>query len=247
MRKDSKYFHPREFVGNNIDFRIGSSATLARFKDSQTYILNQLVFNPYHKFSTTATEILLLKYDLCFDCMCEVEQYLLVHMNKPLDQREIIGMSRMRIQYLKETLESVPNVVNPEYFEVWFKQHKLLHSHVEKSLKDTINLGMSPSHIFRALVDTMIKVINHTVFELQELDLIYFSNETPIFNVDELSCYIENENDDCPLFERIVKLQGIRPFNEIIIKDYLAGTHPESNIKHFYNRLDEIGIKYTIF
>ena len=246
MRKDSKYFHPRPFVGNNIDFRIGSAAALAKFKDSQTFILNQLVFNPYHKFSTTAKEILLLKYDLCFDCMCEIEQYLLLHMNKPLNEREIIGMARMRIQYLKETLEGQPEIVNPEYFSMWVDQHKSLHSQIEKTLRDTIEMGMSPSQIFAALVDIMIKVINHTVFELQELDIIYFGNEIPIFNIDELSCYIPNELENCPLYKRIVKMREVRPFDEVIIKDYLTGAKPGINISHFYENLDKIGIKYTI-
>ncbi|MCK5536493.1 MAG: hypothetical protein KAI79_06680 [Bacteroidales bacterium] len=240
--RNSKYFHPRPFVGNNIEYRIGSSAAQVRFKESQTYILNQLAFNPFHKFSVTAKEILLFKYDIWFDFINELEQYLLVTHNGNIDADNIIGFSDIRAQYYKDTLIKQPEVQN-NYFMVWDHEHDVLYQYFINKIKEICNADMPRASIFGAIIDVLIKVMAHTLYELQELDIIFFTRDTPIFNLDELSCNSNQVN--CLLYDRILNLKKVRNFDSIIIKNYLNDAVP-FKLTNLYKHLKEDNIKYIV-
>ncbi len=244
MRNGRDNFHPRKFVGNNIEYRISSSAALARYKEAQSYILNQLAFNPFHDFSTTAKEILLFKYDIWFDFISELEQYLLINgKNSKVD--DVLQLIEIRVKYYEETLRAQTNIINQEYFEIWNEGHKFTHSYLVDYTKEIFETDLKIPNLIGAIADALIKILNHTLYELQELDLIMFTDSTPTFILDDLSCDIGNKINNCIIYNRIIELRKIRPFNKIIIKNYLSNSIPFSLTK-LYNKLKESDIEYSV-
>lgn len=244
----TKYFHPRPFVGNNIEYRIGSSASLARFKESQTYLLNQLAFNPFHKFSNSAKEMLLLRYDVCFDLLCEIEQYILVEQDN-LNICDIEQLVNKREDYYHATMREQDGQINQEYFEFWVEIHNLVVSQYRGTLKEIVEADMNLSSIFGSIVDLFIQVMNHTLYELQEIDIIFFTKKTPAFNLDPISCNVhirsEHTNGTCPMAERVKMMRTKRDFDHIIIKNYLDDSVP-FKLTPLYEELKKMGVKYNL-
>jgi len=242
-RVESCYFHPRHFVGNNIEYRIGSSAGLARFKESQTFILNQLAFNPFHKFSRTSKEILLLTFDVWFDLLCELEQYFLIN-QKDINIEDIMDMGDRRRSYVFKTLKD-SEILDDVFLNTFEEITDLVRLYYRDTLEDIVSSEVPPVSKFGAIVDLSIRCLNHVLYLTQELDII-FSNQTPIINLDPISCEIKfNGKNICYASERIKKFQEIRDFDEIIIKNYLELEQP-FNKTDFHKNLESMGIKYTL-
>lgn len=246
MRNSRPYFHPREFVGNNIEYRIGSSGALARFKESQTFTLDQVAFNPFHKFSTSAKEIILLKYDVWWDFLNELEQYFLMSHENGIYLSEILELAEIRTEYYTKTLRKQTKIIDQEYFEIWNSLHADLYNYLLKTIGKIVDTDLAPVSIFGSIVDTLSKVLSQTLFELQELDIIFYQKErTPEFSIDELGCNIILEDGTCLIGQRIKFLRKVRHFDEIIIKYYLNENIP-FRLTQLHNILEREGIKYTI-
>lgn len=242
-RNNNKYFHPREFIGNNIEFRIGSSAALAKFKETQSFILNQLALNPFHNFSNTAKEMLLFKYDVGFDLMCELEQYLLVTDSTEYCSGDILPMINERLEYINETLLKRGDIIDLDYYKLWMQDYQNIVKSAVIKLNEVLRTSLNPASIFGALIDLYIQVMNHSLFTLQEFDVVFFSEKTPIFNLDMYGCCVGGEKES-PMYKKIKLLQTVRPFNEIIIKNYLEGLVFKNT--DLYQNLKDNDIKYTI-
>ena len=246
MRSESKYFHPRPFVGNNIEYRIGSSAAMSRFKESQAFILGQLAFNPFHVFSTSAKEILLFKFDIWFDLLCEIEQYILIEQEN-IKFKDVWKMSEERQMYAFETLLG-SDIVDTVYFKRYLELTSLLKDFHQELLEEIIATDLNPASIFGAIVDLAVRALNHILYVVQELDVVMYSNKTPMINLDVLSCEISyplSSGNLCPAIERLNIYQDIREFNEIIIKDYVEMDTP-FNKTAFHDKLETSGIKYKL-
>jgi hypothetical protein len=246
IREESHYFHPRPFVGNNIEYRIGCSAALARFKDSQSFILGQLAFNPFHTFSATAKEILLFKFDVWFDLLCEMEQYLLVRQNN-MKYEDLLEMSEERQMYAYKTLLGA-EIIDQEFFKRYLEIMEPLKTYHENILKDLMTTDLNPASIFGATVDLAVRALNHILYVIQELDVVLYSENTPIINLDVLSCEITDpitSETYCPATERLKVYRSMRDFDEIIIKDYIEIGKPFA-LSTFHEELEELGIKYKL-
>lgn len=239
--KESSYFHPRPFVGNNIEFRTGSSAALGRFKESQTFILNQLAMNPFHTFSRSAKEILLLKYDMWFDFLCELEQYFLIY-GDTVNHKEIIRLADKRRQYVYDTLRNC-GIVDLEYLNMYKKALHTLREFQEVSLLDILASNVYPASKFGMIVDLSIHSLNHILYILQEVDIL-FSKHPPVLILDTISC--QKDRDDCSYAVNRISLYSTkRDISEIIIKSYLDFEIPipETRLGKY---LKEQRISYTI-
>jgi len=65
-------------IENNLPFRIESSRILANFKLSQSFVLLELTKTTTHRFSTTAKELMLAKYDVWFLFLMELERIMIM-------------------------------------------------------------------------------------------------------------------------------------------------------------------------
>jgi len=244
MRGESGYFHPRPFVGNNIEYRMGSSAALARFKETQSFILGQLALNPFHKFSSSAKEILLLKFDLWFDLLCEIEQYILIVQDN-VSFEEIWEMSEARQRYAVDTLREAQEI-DQQYFTYYLELTGLLKDYHKNLLTTILGSDLNPASLFGSIVDLSVGALSHILYVVQELDVMMYSNKTPVINLDALSCEVEFSGDYfCPAITRIETYLKIRKFDGIVIKDYV-GLAPQFNKTLFHKELNKLGIKYKL-
>lgn len=241
-RNESDFFHPRKFIGNNIKYRIGTSLALARFKEAQSFLLNQTALNPFHKYSGTAREIILFNYDVSFDFLCELEQYLLVK-QEDIDITEIIELSQERYDYMFEVLRK-EKIINQEYLTFCERIHEKIFSFFKEKIKEMYETRVGIGSLFGGVVDFYIRVMNQSLYRLEELDMVFFTNKPPVFILDSLSC--EKNVFTCPISERVNFLRKVRPFDEIIIKDYLQPDEYTEKKELLKENLKKSKIKYTI-
>lgn len=249
MRNDScsLWFHPRGFVENNIKYRIASGAAIAKYKHSQAFLLSELSFNPFHDFSKVAKEVLLLKYDIWFDFLCEVEQFLLVaEKDSACDGcvHRIIQMSDERVTYYEETMKQNPDIFNPEYLDMWLSIHAETYKLLVQNILDLQDLK---SHeFFSKMTEVLINTMNHTLYELQEIDVLFFSEGDLQFNYDSVCCDFYDKFDGRMLIgETYDKFKEIRDTGHIIIKQYSDVAIPFS-MTPLKAYLDDRKINYTV-
>jgi hypothetical protein len=219
---------------------------MARFKDTQAFILGQLAFNPFHKFSQSAKEILLFKFDVSFDFLCEIEQYVLIKQEN-LNFEDIWEMYEMRVRYAREVLYESENV-DSVYFKTYNDLIDVLRGFQKEAVMELFSTDLSPASLFGAIVDLLIKALNHILYVVQELDIIMYTNDTPVINFDVLSCELKapiSGKELCPALHRLNVYRNMRPFDEIIIKDYIELDIPFNKTK-FYEKLMEAEIKFKI-
>jgi len=246
-KKCNDWMHPREFVQNNIEYRISSCTSLVSFKKNQEFILNQMAFNPFHKFSKISKEILLLKYDVWYDFLNETEQYILC--NFTMDAEELIegliSLSNERVVYYYDLLASEFTAdIEVQYLQEWNKQHSKIYDYLVMKIRELKN--QSPTIIFRRTVDILNDVMAHTLYELQEIDVLLFSeDETPGISIDDICVYLHSK-DNKFLFNKIKDYQAIRPFSKMVIKNQTQ-ENLENKCHIFFSHLaKENNIEYII-
>jgi len=219
--REGLYFHPRKFVENNIKYRISSGASIAKFKHSQAFLLTELSFNPYHVFSKVAKETLLLKYDVWFDFICEVEQYLLVQPGEIVTKDyicDIFKMSSERVDYYHSVMEENDYVFEQKYTSIWKEVHEMVY---ELLLKEIAELeGLNLSEFFDGMCEKLINTMNHTLYELHECDILIYSDGDLEFNLDSLCCDYYDEFGESLILSKYDLFMEIRPTKNIIIKQY---------------------------
>jgi len=223
MRNDScnLYFHPRPFVKNNIKYRIAAGSSIAKYKHSQAFLLSELAFNPFHEFSVEAKEILLLKYDVWFDFLCEVEQFLLVMESDTTDQatiKNVINMSDERVEYYKETLTSNDSIFSKEYTSLWLEVHEMSYRLLVSDINDMT--GLTHAEFFASMTSKLINTMNHTLYELQEIDILLFTKKDFEFNLDSVCCTYFGKFGESLIGNKLKMFEKVRKSEKISIKKY---------------------------
>lgn len=240
--------HPREFVPNHIDFRISTAKSISHFKTAQGFILDQLSYNPYHTFSNIAKEILLLKYDVWFDFIVELEQCFLVNYDSASKEELLeiaVKLSDKRVPYYMSSLrKEFTDTTSREYINKWDIEHKNVYEYFVKEIRS--HTTESPHALYRAIIYDLTKVMNHTIYELQELDIVLFGENTPSFNIDDV-CYKINKDDPNYLIKKLHRYQDYRKgsFTKINLKNQ---TSSDVSIvcKIWLGKLEDVGVTYTI-
>lgn len=248
MRQDtcSLWFHPRSFVENNVKYRIASSRAIAKYKHSQAFLLSELSFNPYHEFSREAKEIILLKYDIWFDFLCEVEQFLLVSHSETMTKDFIdfvISLSDERVEYYHETMISNEEVFERKFLSVWEEVHTEIYNLFKKNISELYNI--TTGEFFGKMTDLLINTMNHTLFEVHEIDILFFTDGPLQFNFDSLCCDYKDAYGKTLVSKKIDIYFQVRKTEKIIIKQYTDVGIP-FGLTPLKSELEEIGIEYKV-
>ena len=175
-----------------------------------------------------------------------MEQYILVRQAE-LDYAELWRMSEERQIYAYKTLLGA-EVIDQEFFQRYLELTVPLKEYHENVLEDLMSTDLKPASIFGATVDLAIRALNHILYVIQELDVVMYTDDMPMINLDVLSCELYDpisEKYFCPAIARLKVYQDIRPFNEIIIKDYVEIEKPSAQ-SAFHDELVDAGIKYKL-
>lgn len=211
----------KPYAANNIVLRELSSMCIAKYKESQAFALSELISNPTHEFSTTAREILLVKYDIWFRWLVEVED--VVRRRGPDD--DIPGII-MRIsddleQEYINILSNNEDIFDKEFVTIWLEAHKYMYNYLRAKISSLTTEDLPKFMI--DVTDVLIQVMDNTLFELHEIDSLMLGKALFVSFDDICVDYRETmQNDSCLIAERlrVYNRYFSIPTDEIIIKDY---------------------------
>lgn len=172
------YLSTYHFYPNNIDFRIKSSKALEKWKNVQAFQLNQLVNGRFY-FSHTRREILLLKYDLWSKWLYEVENLCIElgsdHSENRVtehDIQKVLDLAQKTTLKYKEIMTSgITDRFDVDFVTIWLEVHELIYHYMLKCIETSA--GKRFDHFFISLVDTLVEVMQYTLIEIHELDIIF--------------------------------------------------------------------------
>ena len=226
--KCNENFHPREYIENNIKFRILTSSEFIKYKTAQTFILKEIEFNTIFNFSKTSKEIILFKFDVWFDFLCELEQYLL---RKPIlnedDLFKIENLAKEREIYIKKVMFENEKTFDKDFLSIWIKVHNQFTNFFKNILK--IRGEIEREYYFERIMNILILSMQHLLYEIYEIDNIIYHKKLFI-SVDEFDKYfIDNICKTCIFKENFCyfkrKLDIYLKLNKsekIVIKNYLS-------------------------
>lgn len=178
MDRLSRFLSYYKFYPNSIDFRIHSSKAIEKWKNVQSFQLNQIANGKFH-FHKHKKEILLLKYDLWSRFIYEVENLMIDLSNNHLENE----ITREHIDTVVELADKTTSVYkdiilvehsdrfNTEFSEVWIEAHDLIYSMMIHQIRGLI--GFSYDIAFTAMVDIVAATMQYTLIELHELNSLF--------------------------------------------------------------------------
>lgn len=237
------YLNTYKFYPNNIYFRINSSKAIEKFKNVQSFQLNQLV-NNNHYFAKDRREILLLKYDMWSRWLYEIENYCieaggLNEINDLANDYDIDIISKLAEKtndMFHDILRTTTLVkLNQTLVDVWFETHDMLFNYLLERIKQLS--GMKYIDLFTKIVDESVIVMQHTLMGLHEIDSL-INGDAAFISVDQMSVkYFEHYNESL-IVKKLKTYQKFFDFDTIYLKNYTGSRLHDSVI----NNIDEIGI-----
>lgn len=247
------FLNSYHFYSNSIDFRIQSSKAIEKYKNVQSFQLNQIT-NGQFFFKKDRKEILLLKYDMWTRWIYEVENYLIEMSNlypKLILEEEhvdfMIELSEKTCQKYKDIMtNSDKQFFDPSFVEIWLSGHELSYEIMIERIKELnghrFDIG------FNILVDNIIETMQYTLIELHELNGLYqhFHNSVTL-DLSNLPFLIFTDLDKvCKQFfnkhliiRRLKVYKKYFDIKELYIKNYSNNRFdPE-----IFDKIEELGIK----
>jgi len=229
-----------EFIPNNISFRMVSAKAKERYANSQAFALSQLQDQTTHKFSQTAIEILLLKYDMWFKWLLDCELTLRKEGTTSKTTREslIYELNVIQREYI-DIIKQNSQHFEPDFSGLWLKAHTSLYDMLKKSV--LAYEANSITGLILHISDILTKVMDATLYELHEVDNIVNSENEPFVSVSDVCFdFIELFPERCMLTERLKLYEGARGKISVInLKRYT-----DEDIFPIVEKLTEAG--YTI-
>lgn len=167
------------FVENNIHFRIVSSKMLERYKNTQSFVLTEMIYGQY-KFSKTAREIMMLSMDKWFNWLVWLERTLIKDdknvFTREIFEATIIQKRQVDDAIVKTTIDR-PDVFSQYETEVWV-QSRLS---TIKSWEDIIRtiIGEDSKSAFSIISSFVTEAIESLKFSLYEIDYLVNVGKNP--------------------------------------------------------------------
>jgi hypothetical protein len=228
MRTENKNFHPREYIENNIRFRILTSSEFIKYKTAQTFILKEIEFNSIYNFSKTAKEIILFKFDVWFDFLCELEQFLLK--KEILDSEDIKEIKKLALEreiYIKNVIKKYNNIFDKKFINIWEKIHYDFTNFFDNFLN--FKEKISREAYFEKIMNVIILIMQHVLYEIYEIDNLIYKRKL-FLSIDEFDkFFINNLCQNCELNSKFcyfskkleIYLNEVNT-EKILIKNYLS-------------------------
>ena len=214
-------FHPREFIHNNINYRIKTSEAIGYFKMNQVFVLEQIRFNDTIKFSDVSKDIMLLKYDIWYDWLNEIEQIILKRYNCDLKQikKEIIEDSRIRKIYYEDSLKNNFEGRDLEYIEFWINEHSFVYTYFIEKINE-LDENIKKEDFFIQLTKLTTEILRRTLYELQELEVLFNHSDQKVNLCIDNVCIELIKRGIVKFDEKIDRYSSIREINSVVIKNY---------------------------
>lgn len=181
------------FYSNSINFRIQSSKAIEKFKNVQSFQLNQLANGKYY-FSQTRREILLLKYDMWSRWMIEIENLFIELSGNEVsnvvvrdDVNTILSLADKTVhKYNSIMLDEHQENFDNHFTKIWLELHDIIYKYMVDMIKGTE--GYTYDVAFTLIVDILVQVMQHTLLEIYELDSFIFRRENNHSDCTDSNC-----------------------------------------------------------
>ena len=245
MRHESAPFHPRKFIHNNIDFRTKTSDAISMFKAGQSFVLKQMAHNTKFEFSLVSKDIMLLKYDVWYDWLNEVEQILLTSCESREEiKKDILESAKQRKKYYENTLLENFTGRDLEIIKTWINIHEKIYHMLEEKILD-VSDSLDIGDLFFEIARFTSSILRRTLYELQELETVFFDRGDVNLCVDNICMKLFKKSPDI-ILEKIDIYLKIKKFNKVIIKNYSDIEELEIVCDRMLKELQKRNIEYYI-
>lgn len=246
-----EYLENYHFFPNSIQFRIVSSKGIEKFKNIQSFQLNQLINGKFF-FSQDRREILLLKYDMWSRWLVEIENmFIELH-----DSHETISSDEIKhvINLAKKTCEVYESIIQKEHShhfdgdlaEIWLQCHR--HA-FEFMIEEISKFSGTFEDVFTSLVDLLCETLQYTLYEIHELNEILKNPEAKeIFIIaNKLACRYKKVNNESLTVKRLNIYKKYFNFDTIWIKNLTQEALQPSFLADIENAGYKIDYKRCLF
>lgn len=247
----SEYLSSYHFFPNSIEFRIVSSKAIEKFKNVQSFQLNQLVNGNFY-FQQDRREILLLKYDMWSRWITEIENlFIELHEQSDMVRQKDIDTVVALAEKTAEKYESIiksenANHFHDEFANIWIN----VHSRVFEFLIDEIrSFNGSYEVVFTKIVDLICEALQYTLTEIHELNEMFKNPEADeIFLVTTTFCRrFYKTTKSCLVAHRAQEYKKYFPFTKVWFKNYTDDKLPLGLIESIEECGLEVDLKRCIF
>lgn len=244
-----------EFYPNSVEFRIHSSKALEKWKNVQSFQLNQLMNSGFF-FAPDRREILLLKYDMWSRWLYEVENLCIElgadHHSTIMEEHDmdiIISLANKTADAYFQIITEQEEYFNRDFGKIWLEVHEKAFNFLMNDLK---KLQGSFTNVFTAIVDLLVEIMQYTLTEIHELNHIMTDKQdkkdNTIFLVVSPYClrYFK-ETGEWLLSHRIQIYKKYFNFDSVYFKNYTDGPIPKGLISNIKQCDVEIDLEKSLF
>ena len=170
------YLSSYKFHPNSINFRIVSSKSIERWKNVQSFQLSELVNGKFF-FAKDRRAILLQKYDMWSRFLYEVENFCIERSgdeNKLTTVEDVnfvlVLAGKTSALYKKLVLVDNNQQFENVFLNIWLEIHETPYRYLIQEIK--LLAGIPFEDFYAKLVSTLIAVMQYTLIEIHELDML---------------------------------------------------------------------------
>lgn len=233
------------YVENNVNYRIAATKAMIRYKSAQLFALSETAYNSVHDFSSTAKELLLLKYDISFMFLNEMEVYILRNdiTNQGITDY-LATLSGEWLSYYRETTVKNPQIFDSEFCKLYFEIYEPFTNFIRESERHHTE-ELSKAEWISKISDKLVKSTDHTLYTVYEIDVLLKGTKTPILSLDWTGYDHFNFYGTSLETKRLNIYLKYRDIQKIILKNYMDKSKPIFDAKVIED-LQSLGIEYSI-
>ena len=178
----------KRFLKNNIEFRRYTAERYEDFYKAKAFMLSEILETNRHQFTAQARETLLQYFASATDWLQEVEKRFICSGigATPTDEngKQIIESFIGMETYVHELMRDNPDDFDVRFSNAWIEMR-------QKCLPGVVNafslrLSLDKEETFRLITDYVIGYMQHTMFNLHEIDYLIVERERPFVYVDKI-------------------------------------------------------------
>lgn len=232
MIKTSKryqlFLNNYQFYPNSVNFRIHSSKALEKFKNVQSFQLNQLANGKYH-FAPDRRELLLLMYDMWSRWLYEIENLIIEvsgnHPDNLVNNKDLELIILLAVKtsdtYIDIIKNKFTNHFEEKFSSIWIECHEsvfdFMISEIKKLEHKTFDM------VFIKIVDLLCEIMQYSLIEIYEIDSLICINEQDCLHCSQNNICIKNkktelEKNEIMIVVSTIILKSIIGDNNILLK-----------------------------
>lgn len=251
-RRHDEYLKTYHFYHNSIDFRIVSSKALEKYKNVQSFQLNQLVNGKFY-FPQEVREILLLKFDMWSRWLTEVENFFVERNghSSEISEEDINTLINLASKTATKYTDIITTEETKKYFDqdfssIWLESHN--HAY-EFFIQDLQKLSGGYHSAYVKIVDILCEILRYTLTELHEINEMMKDPETEsaFMVISDYCIRFYKETGSCLIAKRCETYRKYFKFNTLWFKNYTNSNLPAELIENVEKNGVKVDYKRCLF